>query len=474
MSGSRTRTLRAVAIMAVLLPSVTAFAQSDPQDLRQRGLEPTRVTNDALGVTIHPPLDSAAIPTQTGDSTILTIRDGADPPAWQMFMQRTLMRDVRSDDPDEIIELLLSQLRRNNPSIQVLRNEARRLGGHPGHILFVQLEQEIGGFAIAATGERRFLIVRMSIMPEVSERIRPILEASLGTLEITSAEQLRAQREAQTNRAQRFLGELTPERFRSVLGREHWYRIYQPSADGSRTGEQEVGYFVVRTSEGMRGQLDPGREERHFTAGDRAPGLILHIDGRYLEDAARNLFTDVQSRYWQAWDRSDESWSIRATRRQGAASRTEAEVGLRSGPRIGQPYGKVTVVTTDLQTRANQNYEWIAPDPYLSQVEVYLLGSLLPRDGSMTGELAFRYYEPSVKRLTELPHRLDVWQPSSRREGFWTLTSRLMIDTPPITSTYNAEGVLIRREKADGTITELIELRDLVELWRRKGLPTGD
>jgi len=467
-------------LVAVLMSGPLGAVPQDPDspDFRPQeyGLSPTPLVNESLGLTFYYPLNANISVAQSGTSTHIVLEDGeirTEGPIWRISIRAA---GVPAESAAGLAADLLRQFRRSDPAVKVLQDEPFDLGGRDGHLLYVESEvdggREVGGYLIAATGEKRFLVFRIGTQPQVFERVRAELLPMFRTVRVTSAAEIKAQREAQIARATEAIQSFTHERLQSLVGLSQWYRIYRPTRTGDRRDEIEIGYYNIEVREGKRGETNPGRNEDSFTAGEHDIGLLVVMDARYLESIERGIINDVQIRFWLKWDRSEEVWLARVTRRQDNESRTNGEMGIRTPPELG--YSKLAIVRNSIETRERQDLSYVVSEPYLSQAEVYLLGSLLPRDGTITGDMAFHYYEASLDPTQTLPVRVDTWGPASDGSGNWVLESHLLPDFPPIISIYDRQGNLIRREKNDGSITEPIEVDQLLEIWRRKGLPTGN
>jgi hypothetical protein len=53
------------------------------------------------------------------------------------------------------------------------------------------------------------------------------------------------------------------------------------------------------------------------------------------------------------------------------------------------------------------------------------------------------------------------------------LATQVTPEAPAIEQRFDAAGLLQRRETDDGTVIEAIQPEQLLQMWRRKGLPTG-
>ena len=116
-------------------------------------------------------------------------------------------------------------------------------------------------------------------------------------------------------------------------------------------------------------------------------------------------------------------------------------------------------------TREPSRYA-IPDSAYLSQAEVFLLGSLLPRDKPLGGDMAFYYYDSKSRQLAQ---RIDQWERADRA-GQWLLTTIPVVEASVIRQWFDATGRRIRRIDGDGTVTERIDPNALARLWQSKGL----
>ncbi|MGI9015241.1 MAG: hypothetical protein ACR2GY_13480 [Phycisphaerales bacterium] len=460
-------TLAVLLSVAVIL---SVAAQSDPA-FAGADLEPTPTVSEALGLSMHMPRGAEVTTTYVGRSATITVVEQGASPLWQMRIQAMAIPSLENPSPTGLAEELMKQLRRGGQVTNIKVNEQRTLAGRAAHLMYVEGSNELLGFLIVERDPGRFVVVRISGYAQDYDRIRAALEPSLNTVMVSSVDEVVRERQQQASLALTALDSFSPERLRSLVGMSQWYRIYKPDARGSLIRDREIGYYRVDVREGKRGELNVNRDIDAYAAGEQEDGLILAIDARYLENVERGVVADVQIRFWLSWDRSEESWQARVTRRQGEAAITEAEVGVRTPPSLG--IQKLKVVKNTVETRERDEFDWEVKQPYFSQIEVYLLGSLLPRDGSVSGAMAGQYYESSTTNTVELPTRIDSWMPASDGSGNWILESQLMPDLPPVISIFDRAGMLVRRSKSDGSVTEPIELMRLREIWQQKGLPTG-
>jgi len=463
-----------IAIAVTGLNAGSARAQNQPPiDPAALGLDPTPFIDEELGVTLYHPRGAEVIPTRADQTVTITVRDTSDPPTYQMQIQRMIMRGLTDPTPRGVAAELLRTFRRNDPAIDVIDDAPRQVSGKTGHLLTLRNANDVGGYLIAPGGDDRYFVIRWNTIPEEFDQLRPTIEGMFQCLQLSTDREIKALREAQESLALQAIQSFTPERLREVAADAEgaWFRIYRPDPSGDPTRDEEIGYFELTVSEGRRGALTPARDPDDYTAVERESGMLVSIEARYLESLNPVRVADLQARLWTRWDRTDEAWTIRVTRRQGESTFTEAETAVWVSE---TGYQKLQVSKNVDRMRSHDSRAWnILPEyPYLRQAEVYVLGSLLPRDGSITGTMAFRAYDVTTWNMEELPIRLDTWAPATDGSGNWTLRSKPSPDMPEVVSTFDRHGVLLRREKGDGSVTEPIELRRLADLWKRKGLPT--
>jgi hypothetical protein len=322
---------------------------------------------------------------------------------------------------------------------------------------------------VLPTSERTFLVFAIQTLPEYFEQLRPVLEASFNSVAIRSAEQLANEKLQRLDVARNFLGSLTPQKLRSLIGLNQWTRIYQPAS--ASMPETEKGYSVIDVSEAKRGVLDPAKDEKNYTGIENKLGLLVKVQGRLLIDPQRNIVYDSIAMYWMAWDQSEEAWSVRGTKRQGEAEQTEAETGVRTAELSGNP-PRLSVILARNVSDTREPSEWAVPDVYLSQPISWLLSRVLPRDITSPQQYSWYFYSYAGAK-SQMTLRLDTWEPTSDGSDTFTLTTRMSSDTLPVVSVYRKDGSLLRRTHGDGVITETTTLEDLRRIWKSKNLPMG-
>jgi hypothetical protein len=456
---------RPLSALATLVPALglaaAAVSATPPPELN-----PDPLVAEPLGLRMHLPRGGTAVPQVTGGAVTYGVTAGGDTP-WSMRIA-TLSPAV----PDPSVEAMLAE------RIEAIKATGRRhwilssgpftRGTSEGQFLYVSqaLDDEkrlVSGWLILPTSSRTFLTFAFLTTAEHFPRLQGPLEASFMTIELINQAQLLDQRQAQIERGRAAVGNFTPQRLRGALSERQWYRLFRPNGPGQPGGATEVGFMIMRCVEAPRGQLTPERSPDSYSALEARRGLMVLLEARVIVDAPKSDYLDLDGRYWMDWDRSTEAWSIRQTRRRGPASQTTAETGVRN-------LTNLEVIHALKEQFTREPSRWTVPDvAYLTQAEVYLLGSLLPQDGSISGALAFYFYDTKTQQLTR---RVDRWTPARDGTGHWVLSTQPMLDVTPITQRFDASGRRVERIDGDGTVTRRIDPADLQRLWQSKGLLT--
>ena len=446
------------------LAVVVGSAAQTPGPIPQaRGLDPDPLAAEALGLQMYLPAGSI-VTTQATDQMISYL--AVDPASTWSLRISHLTPAVAPPTAEALAAEHLRAIEATGRRFQIIVNEPRRIGSIQGHLLYIQQEldddtQRVNGWLILPNSPRTFVVVTILMTADQFSRLRPVFDASFDSIELRTIDDLQTQRQARLIRGRALIGTFTPEKLRSALGERQWYRIYRPGGSGRTADDTEIGFLSIDCKEAMRGHLTPERQPRSFTGMETQLGLMVRVEARAIIDGAKSHYLDVDGRYWMAWDRTTEAWSIRQTERMGEATRTSAETGIRD-------HVTLDIIHSSLEQHTREPSRYVIPDiAYLSQPEVFVLGRLLPRDGSVTGEMTFYFYNTNSRRLGD---RVDDWQRARDGSDQWVLKTLPVLETKPITQQFDTQGHRIRRIDGDGTITERIDPEVLKGIWRSKGL----
>ncbi len=464
--------------MPVSASPPTPPAAPPPADAAD-GLAAAPVTLEGLGLSLRPP--AGAIVDRLAGGSSYRIDDSRDPPRFLVRAQ-SMVASTATSSPEQQFEQHLRFLREKGSEFSVIRDVDLEFGGARGKIAYLSMPAGEGvtavtGYLVIQTGPNAFVVFSIITAGVDFPEVESLLARSFSTIDLRPLEAAAAAQLSKRERTERFLKSLTPGRLRSAAdGKARWFRLYRPG--GGRDGaDLELGFLRIRAFEGERG--DVSRTSVGGTPEAPEMGLMVEVIAKMLVNGDGAHTVDIQSRLWQSWDRTSESWSTVTTERRAGGATTGGQTGWRAPAMSTNERGSVLTVVNSLaravngedQLKQRQPSEWEIPESgYLNQAELILLGSLLPRDGSLDGEFSFYAYDT---RSNKLPMRSDRWIPDPESKGRYSLVSRAGADSAEFTQLYGASGERLRRIDSDGLVTEAIEHADLLRIWRSKGLPTG-
>ncbi len=432
-------------------------------------LEPEPLIAQSFGLEMHVPR-GAIVNTQIVENRLIyTI--GAPDGVWSMRLQ-PLTTQIENPTPLKLAEEKVGAMRDLKRDFRILLSNEGKFGTVDGWTLFLSQPLEgqgaaadgISGWLIMQSGGPAFIVLSFVTTGDRWPALRPVIEASFASTFVHPPGEVLAAQAARLERGRAMVDAFTPDRLRAALTPKSWYRVYLPGRGGGGGSQDiEVGFMTVEARAGWRGELTPERAPSTFKSAEADEGLLVALDARVILDVKTQHYLDIQGRYWMAWDRREESWSVRQTERIGKSTKSSVETGNRTGQEL-----QVIQASRDELTRVP--VKWTIQDKaYLSQPEVLLLGSLLPRDGTVTDDLSFYSYDPRTQRL---PIRIDSWRPDPEHTGLWLLVTRSLIEPASINQFFDSQGNRVRRVDGDGKVTERIDADALRHLWQQKGLVT--
>lgn len=245
---------------------------------------------------------------------------------------------------------------------------------------------------------------------------------------------------------------------------ERWFRLYKPSASGSKTDDTEIGYMRYTFRMGQRGEVDRSKPKSSWLAADRETGYLVFADGRMLVGTG---VEDSIAGYFLSKNRETEFWITEAAHRDQKTPDRAPEIVRQMGVREGNGF-QVN------NTRAGGKTETVQPllppiESYLARVEEFLVPQLLIKSRA---QAEYGYYT-WVDRVARVRLRKDVLERPEGSTTEWRIRTRYGDEDISQTSTYSDQGDLIRTEFANGMIVEPTTLDQLMKLWTSKGLPVG-
>ncbi|MSR28937.1 MAG: hypothetical protein EXS03_05080 [Phycisphaerales bacterium] len=447
-------------------PTVAPPAAGTPLDGSPL-LEPTPSLLESLGMRIALPKGAILSKPVKGAMPIYTVDDSQSPPRFHMQIQ-PFVSSLADPSPEAQVADYLASMQRKGANATVLANVPwpnERVGGH---LLWTSTDLGEGvvavqGWLVLQTGPFDFIVASALLAGRGSDEVRPLIEACFRSISLDDLGQIAANRTERLRRGNAILSALTPESLRTLAASQgRLYRVFRRLDGGT---EQEIGYYRVSAHAGT---MSDASGEGPVRVSENPSGFLVLVQGRTIVDAESGRYADTEGRFWSAFDRGSEAWSSRVTERGGKApERSFAQTGLRSPQGIGNPRQKLLVINADAQSRTRDEHEWIVPTGiYLSQAETLLLGELLPRDGSCTGDFAYYAFDP---RSMQMPQRVETW--ASAAGGQWMLVTQPGLDEPAEVTLHDEAGRRVRRTEPDGIVTEVCTPDEIQRIWRSKGLP---
>ncbi len=443
----------------------SAQAQTPPRSSAELAEVP--LDADLLGFTVRVPSGSTVRVEKLPAASYL-VSDSSEVPLWRL--RATSLRASRAETSAKTqCDEYLADLTAREQKFDVLVNEPRSIAGTNAHLFYISVALPAGGVGISGTliiphGVDNYLVFSILALEDRFAQSRALLDRAFATIELKDVEKLAGARASLLGIGSVMTSLFTEQALRATIHPEpRFYRMWKPG-DGSE--KKDFGYMAVRVREGKRGEVDASKDARAFKGEDADVGLLATVDARVVVNGDATHTLDVQSRYFMTFDRASESWSMRSTERQKRAERSSAQTGFRAAPSVGAPRPKIRVITATRDGMTREPQEWSLPPVYLSQVELIVLGELLPRVPDAE-RIEFADYAFD-QREEKLPQRRETWTPTT--EG-WRLETLAGSSPAPLLQDFDSKGRRVRRIDVDGTVTEFIELAALRTLWKSKGLP---
>jgi hypothetical protein len=449
-------------------PSVSPIAAKSSPASSAKGkttLDADMLVLESLGIRFRPISGAILTKPVTGAMPIYTVDDSSDPARYHLKIQ-TLVSGLSEPSPLAQVNEYLESMRKKNQKFTVILNEPWIHPKADGHILFTQTDLGEGvvavqGWLILQTGPFEFLVVNTLTSREDFLVIRAALEESFHTIELDDLEKLAAKRVDRLRSGNELLQSMTSEKMKAICGSEpRLFRVWQAGEGGQ---EKEIGYYRVTV---LAGTLSDASGENPLKTKENPTGLLVLVQGRTIVDPATGRFSDMEARFWSAWNHESEAWTSRVTERGGKLKeKSIAQTGLRSPRATGNPRQVLTVINA--QSRTRDEKEWTVPSGiYLSQAELLVLGELLPRDEKQAA-LNFAVYAFDPRSMS-MPQRVESWTRAA--DGQWMLVTQPGIDESAELTWHDANGRLIRRSEPGGFMTEICLPRQLQQIWTGKGL----
>lgn len=420
----------AVAALTLAFGASAVAQTGDGRDL----LGSERWRERRFGVSFLPPIDAERGAAAAAEDELVTF-DGSSP-------EYRLTLDVkRAEQPVELASITESAKRQQStthPDAKLLGVRRREVGGWPARQL---------SFRIPVPARRTdALLEQVLIQPDAmtiavvemrgrfgdADRLRALLDAVLGSLEIADQEELAQRRREAVERTEKWRKTLTPEAMKAAAGGTDYYRLID--------GRRDVGWMEV---------------ERATGSFNGTEGITVLVT-THLRLAQGRI--DARGRYFRPLEGVvGETWELRRTYRfadRRRPPRTTAETGTVTNEHVE--------VRIDANTgEKNQTLKFNRPPAgYMPQADAFLLGGLLPHRAATA--YGFYYYNRGEGKIT---FRRDKLTPAL--DGF-VIATRLSPDSPERRAEYDRRGRLQSRDLGGGRKLIRTDAATLRRLWQTR------
>ncbi len=339
-------------------------------------------------------------------------------------------------------------------------------------------DREVRGFTFFKPTATTFVIFELRCPMSEYRKARHIYETTLATASFEDASAVAMARGAAIVAGARLFESLTPADYIEAMGvkpgqdegPEIAYRLFKPASSGADQDAEELGYRFVKFWRGKRGELDPDKPRSQYSRAEQQEGFLARIRGRILTPVGTG---DTEGIYFMTPDRAEEAWSVRTVVR-GDDGRGQKDAVLASATETGARSGHTISVVVDEKGQPSKTIQPVLQERgkgYVSQVEAYLLPQILMLKKA-PGDYGFYAYQSQSGTVSL---RRDTLSQDAKAAGAWTIETvfREGAGGSPQKSVYTEDGRLVRTVLEDGRVWEPIDGETLLQLWKKKGLPTG-
>lgn len=376
---------------------------------------------------------------------------------------------------DRILENLLGSYRDDRAGTEAIESRARVLlretglvvAGRPASRFYVAYPEDdrerIRMYTLVDAGAGQMVRFDLFCEPEDEREARLAYLSVLASAQFSGNTKVAAARAFAIETTEAMLETLTATDYERALAQvnDRWDRLSEPAGTGLTMDDTERGYRWIRAWKGQRGEIDPERSQESWSEEDHAEGYLVRLDGRMIQRWRRDQWTLIDTRIicFMTPDRLHEAWTASTTFRQGDQPPVvNTEFGVRDG--------KVMNIARRGST-SNTLKPAVPPRGYLNQVEFYLLPQLLIGRGA---EAAYGVYAYAGGDTNVRYRQFELEAKQGRAS--WQLSTELGDEAKSI-SLFDAKGDFLGSERGDDSRWTHTTRADLLDLWRRKGLPTS-
>ncbi len=413
----------------------------------------TLLISDELGVEMTVPHgDLVQRPGDAGAAFL--VRERGSTPRWSLKIESI---ELDETDPEACLRAALtSRVPPETRAAAVI--EPLMLADRPAAVTWLTHTTASGqrarlGWLAAPQALGHCLLVGAVTTPEAAEQTQPLLQQSFQSARLIDRADGRPQLDADLRRGQAAVQSLDESAVRSLAGREHVLRVYDPTGAADR----EIAYGTLTAKAAPRSAVrtTPGPA----TNAEQEEGLLVVTHLRFAEDT--DTYVDRVQRCWVSWDLERESWVDSTTRTQGKQRTGSEEIAIREPPTVSHPRGQLLVIRQDDAHGTRDTWTLYPSSPWL------------PR--------ALRWFARDVISLTDYPRAAwHTWDDSTmtpratiRRDASegdhvcWIWSGR---DGLPSSVTFTPDGRWNRATTVDGVRIEISDQDTVRRKWDAAGL----
>lgn len=427
------------------------------------------------------------------DAAVKLKKKGKDVQAFRMF-QRLI-----TNSPDRTIALQASRWAKSMQADFAFMSRYRKdeIARSRNQVKLKDDSPWVLGQGFMQIDPHTFVMLKMEVAKENYDEVKPIFEGVIRSLRVDSPRELEEQRTNLVKAGDAVKNLLTFDRLKEVVrmwdkrgGKvevphaELWQRIVQDQSDigWMRTvftvrKDRRLTREIARDANGNLLRDEKGHVvHRIIVKEDGVQGIGADIQARIL---VGEQAVDTETRIFLSGDRTFETWATKTTVRSSTPTKKEAPSNpniIRGGKQPAPPpgsgdettwlesgmrnYNQITIIREGPVAGRIKRYLYEKPkDGYLSQVALFLIGPLLPRDGD--NEYAFYAYYPNTGTISFRTVRCV-----GKGDGSFTIYSRPAPDQAEQVSEYNQAGLMVKRSLSEGRQILPTSRKQLAAIWK--------
>ena len=470
-SNNKSNSKQKSAIETPVAPPVVPIKAPPAPPLNKDGIEKVQLETEAydfesLGFKINLPKGSLVAKDSVNNAISWMVADERNPTRWLFRVQA-----VKSNDPQSDTE---SQMRNHLQSFKAAGNEFTLLSDRPTKICglparFFWLStptgdiRAISGWFILQTGTGEFVVFSILTTEKDFAYAESAIDNAVVTIEIRDMSAVQKERADRLQLGADILKSFTPAHLKTIAdGKKRLYRSWRETPEG----DVEQGWVSIEMKAAPRGLTDTVANPKTYTESAKEQGFLISIDSRSIDEDGLNL-TNARSRYWVAWDRGSEAWSVRSVPQIPGPKNVFSQTGARLRVSSESAGTDLAVLTSALGAET-EPLSWTVPSTaYLAHPLSLMLGEILPRDAGAPNHFAMWCFDPTTGKISQ---RTFKWHADASHPGQWILETQTSVDGPASTDEIDAQGHLVLRSFPNGTRMGPTTLSEIERLWKAKGL----